>query len=396
MNICGIVSEYNPFHSGHEKHIALTREKTRADIIVCAMSGNYVQRGEPAVFDKWTRTVCALKCGADAVIELPLLSAVQSAEGFALGGVAALAAAGASALCFGCETDDIALLTRTAQTLSAETADYKEALKKQLRQGLSFPKARIQAAFPDEPEDISMPNAILGIEYIKNILKNELDIKPYAIKRVGQDYHSTDIAASFASATAVRSAISSGDYESAYKAMPKACAAYVKQTIGDGFMPVTPDAFDRELLYALRRGGREYIASLPDVSEGLENRIYEASGRCSTRAELIKRIKTKRYAYTRISRILLCALLGITKEMISEHNRHSAEYIRVLGVKSRDILSTLSHSSSVPLIMGSVAGSPYKNVDINASDIYALSQKAEPFRCVARDLTEKLIILEDA
>lgn len=396
MVICGIVSEYNPFHKGHEKHIALTREKTGADMVICAMSGNFVQRGEPAVFDKWTRAACALIGGADAVIELPLLCAVQSAEGFAAGGVGVLAAAGAGVISFGCETDDIALLERIAQMLSSETEDYKEELKRHLSLGLSFPKARMKAAFRGESEDLFLPNAILGIEYIKAILKNKLDIKPFAVKRIGQDYHSSDIAAPYASATAIRGAIDGSDFKSVYKAMPEACADYVRQSIDAGLAPVMPYRFDRELLFALRRGGREYIASLPDVSEGLENRIYDAADSCGSRAKLIGRVKTKRYTYTRISRILLCALLGVTKKMIEEHNNLGARYIRILGVKNRDILSYLSRSSSVPLITGSVAGSQYDAADISASDIYALSQNSAPFSCVSRDLTEKLIVLEDA
>jgi predicted nucleotidyltransferase len=396
MVICGIVSEYNPFHKGHEKHIALTREKTGADMVICAMSGNFVQRGEPAVFDKWTRAACALLGGADAVIELPLLSAIQSAEGFASGGVCVLAAAGADSISFGCETDDIALLERIAQTLSAETDDYKEELKRLLKEGLSFPKARMMAAFQGESEDLLLPNAILGIEYIKAILRNKLKMKPYAIKRIGEDYHSTDIAAPYASATAIRRAIEGVDFNAAYNAMPEACTDYVRQSIDAGLLPVMPQCFDKELLYALRRGGREYIASLPDVSEGLENRIYDAVDSCGSRAELIAKVKTKRYTYTRISRILLCALLGITKKMIEDHNSRDVGYIRILGVRNRDVLSRLSRSSSVPLITGSVSGSQYNAADLRASDIYSLSQKAAPFRCVARDLTEKLIILEDA
>lgn len=393
MSICGIISEYNPFHLGHEKHIALSRGKTGADMIVCAMSGSFVQRGEPAIFDKWTRTVCALQGGADAVVELPLLYALQSAEGFASGGVSLLAAAGANSLSFGCETDDIASLMRIAERLSDESGDYKQALKQQLHKGVSFPKARMNAAFPGESDEFSMPNAILGIEYIKAILKCKPDITPYAVKREGAGYHSTDIAEALPSATAVRKAIAENDPAPAFAAMPQACAGYLRRKMDDGLLPVTPGAFDRELLYALRRGGKEYIASLPDVSEGLENRIYDAAAECSTRLELIEHIKTKRYAYTRISRILLCALLGVTKGMVNERNKHDISYIRVLGVKNKDVLSALSRSSRVPVITGAVASSSYESIDMKASDIYALSQRTPPFSNVARDLTEKLIIL---
>jgi hypothetical protein len=145
-------------------------------------------------------------------------------------------------------------------------------------------------------------------------------------------------------------------------------------------------------MFRLRRGGREYIRTLPDVSEGLENRIYEAASQYNTRDELIAKVKTKRYAYTRISRILLCALLGITKDMVEEQNSKGIGYVRVLGARSKDVLSALSESCRVPLIAGSVASTPYCDIDIKASDVYALSQNKKPFCNVARDFTERLII----
>ncbi len=395
MRFCGIVSEYNPFHNGHALHIALSREKTGADYIICVMSGSFVQRGEPAIFDKWTRAACALLCGADAVIELPLLYAVQSAEGFASGGVAVLEAAGAKAISFGCETDDIEALSDAAERLNDETGDYKRALKEHLQSGLSFPKARMKAAYPETPDEFCMPNAILAIEYMRAVKNSSCNITPYAIQRVGEGYHSEDIGASLASATAIRKAFKQGHGESALSAMPEACAEYISKRLEEGLIPVMPSRFDRELMFGLRRGGREYIKTLPDVSEGLENRIYDAASQCYTREELIASIKTKRYTYTRISRILLYALLGITKDMVEKQNTKSVEYIRVLGARSKDVLSALSSVSRVPVIAGSVASTAYEDIDIKASDVYALSQSVKPFSNVARDYTEKLIIADE-
>lgn len=394
MRICGIISEYNPFHNGHEAHISLTREKTKSELIVCAMSGDFVQRGEPAIFDKWIRAHCALKCGADAVIELPILYATQSAEGFAKGGVALLDAAGADTLSFGCETDDIESLIRTAQKLANETDEFKDILKAHLDGGLSFPKARMMAAFPEERVELSMPNAILGIEYIKAIIKSKSDIAPVAIKRAGQGYHSDDIDAPLASATAIRSALKQGEAEKALNAMPDACSLYISRALSNGFMPVTADFFEKELIFLLRSRGKEYIRSLPDVSEGLENRIYDAALRCGAREELISRIKTKRYTYTRISRILLYALLGITADMINKRNACAIDHIRVLGVKNEDVLKELSKKSGIPLVTGSAAASQYEDIDVKASNVYALSQKTAPYCLAERDFTEKLIITD--
>jgi len=392
MRICGIISEYNPFHLGHEEHIRKAREKTGADIIICAMSGNFTQRGEPAIFDKWIRTRCALLCGADAVIELPLLTAVQSAEGFASGGVSVIDAAGADFLCFGSETDDKELLESIAAGLSEETAGFKKLLKESLGSGDSFPKARMKAAFPDAPE-AACPNAILGIEYIKAIKRSGSSLKPFAVKRVGGAYHSEDMDSPFPSATAIRKAFREGKSSGAFGAMPAGCAQTIERALSEGLRPVFPGVFDRELLYAIRRGGPGYLRTLHDVSEGLENRIYKAAETANGRDELIKAVKTKRYAYTRISRVLLYALLGITKEMVAEHNARGTAFLRVLGVRGERVLSILSRVSKAPLICGSAASSGYPGTDIAASDIYALSQDSPPFRNLKRDLTEKLIVV---
>ena len=393
MRICGIIAEYNPFHNGHEKHIQLTRKRTGADLIVCVMSGNFVQRGEPAVFDKWLRTACALAGGADAVIELPLLYATQSAEGFAAGGVKILDALGAHAISFGAETDDARLLTNVAKTLSTESSEFRQSLKNHLDSGLSFPKARMKAAFPDAPDEINMPNAILGIEYVKAIFSTQSKLTPYVIKRVGEDYHSDQIHSFFSSATAIRKALAEQNFEQAYNAMPRACVPPIRQAINNGLSPVFPDAYDRELLYILRQRGPKYIKTLHDVTEGLENRIYEASKTCGTRIQLIEKIKTKRYTYTRISRILLYALLGITKDIIAGANGAPIDHVRVLGVREPGVLSTLSKTCTVPIISGSAAASPYPGIDAAASDVYALTQKTLPYFAAARDYTEKLILL---
>ncbi len=387
MYIYGIIAEYNPFHRGHERQIALTRQNND-DLIVCAMSGGFVQRGEPAIFDKWTRAACALLCGADAVIELPLLSAIQSAQGFATGGVNTLAATGATHLSFGCETDDIAMLERLASTLSHEDAAYKHALKNHLSKGHSFPRARMNAA--DAPEIASMPGALLGIEYLKAINAYHPHIIPHVVKREGAAYHSADIGEYLPSATAIRAAFAATDTEKALAAMPDACADYLRTQINAGLKPAFADTFDNALLTTLRLKGRDYIAYLPDVSEGLENRIYDAALKCATRSELISRVKTKRYTYARISRILLCALLGITREMIEAANMTPVSHIRVLGAKSPEVMSKLAAASKVPLV--TTAAPPYPDIDIAATGVWALTQTAPPFCDANRDYTQRLLV----
>lgn len=390
MIICGIIVEYNPFHNGHEIHIEKTRKKTGADLIVCVMSGNFVQRGEPAVFDKWSRAMCACKCGADAVIELPFLSAVQSAEGFAAGGVKILDAIGADFISFGCETTDLDAISALAQTLAKEPRKYKRALRENLSQGMSFPKARMNAALEDAPQALKMPNAILATEYIKAIIRRKSKLKPIAIKRVGQSYHSDDISTTLSSASAIRSAMQANRLAEAFASMPSACAQIIKEQLLAGLVPVFPGSFDKQLLYRLRVGGVAYIKTLHEVSEGLQNRIYAAAKTATTRSELIDAIKTKRYTYTRISRILLYALFGVTREMVMRHNRKKVNHVHVLGVADKNVMSALSASSKVPLVTGKSA--QYCDMDLTATAVYSLTQKTQPFCDTARDFTQRLII----
>lgn len=389
MRICGIVAEYNPFHSGHAHHIILSRRVTGADIIVCAMSGSYVQRGEPAILDKWTRAACAIAGGADAVIELPMLFAIQSAEGFSAGGVRTLAAAGCTDLCFGCETDNLSLLSNIAQTVAEEDDAFSDRLKSHLAAGSSFARARALAA--DAPEVTSMPGAILGVEYLKAINQYAPSIIPHVVKREGAGYHSPDISAYLPSATAIRRALAEGCIADALAAMPSDCASIVRTAFTDGLSPVYPNAFDAALVHTLRLRGVKYIEQLPDVTEGLENRIYAAALQCNTREEIIARVKTKRYAYSRISRILLCALLGITRDMISAYNAAPISHIRVLAARDSSVMSALSGAAAVPLVT-SAASPLYPAIDAASTGVWALTQTKPPYNVADRDFTQRLLI----
>jgi predicted nucleotidyltransferase len=389
MRICGIVAEYNPFHRGHARHIEKIRRTAGDVLVICAMSGSFVQRGEPGIFDKWTRASCAIAGGADVIIELPLLTAIQSAEGFASGGVKLLAAAGATDLSFGCETDNLAMLSGIARTVAHESDAYRTLLAQHLAQGHSFARARASAA--DVPDVAAMPGAILGIEYLKAIQKDFPHITPHVVLREGAAYHSDDIGEYLPSATAIRRALASGQTEQALAAMPEVCSGIVSNALSAGLRPVFADAFDAALLHTLRLRGVSYIASLPDVSEGLENRIFDAVQVCQTREELITRVKTKRYTYTRISRILLFALLGITREMVSLHNVSPASHIRVLAVRDTSIMSSLANAASIPIVT-SAASPLYPAIDAAATGVWALSQTAPPFCIADRDFTQRLLI----
>ena len=211
-------------------------------------------------------------------------------------------------------------------------------MSQRLAEGHSFARARRSCGHPDIA---SMPGAILGVEYLKPSAAASR-ISRRIVAAPGRGYHSDDINAHLPSATAIRKALAEGQTEQALAAMPERCADIVRRALSEGLRPVFPHTFDAALLHTLRLRGASYIASLPDVSEGLENRIFSAAQNCRTREELIQSVKTKRYAYARISRILLCALLGVTKEMVSAHNAAPAAYVRVLAVRDASVMSALA------------------------------------------------------
>jgi predicted nucleotidyltransferase len=400
MNICGIISEYNPFHHGHAYHLQKTRTLTDADAVVCVMSGNFTQRGEPAILDKWIRAEAALAAGADIVIELPVLGALQSAEGFALCGVSILNGIGAQMISFGSETKDISLLQKTADLLAKEPLEYKKSLRVYLDEGVSYPAARAKAVAgllglsDHEYEIVSSSNAILAIEYLKAMIKTQSAMQPLLVERKGSAYCEQNLQGKFSSATAVRREIEAFGFTGPLaETMPdEACQVYEKH-LAAGALPVFSESFCDMLLYALRMGGPGYIRSLYDAGEGLENRIYEAACRSASVESLLAMVKTRRYTRTRLSRILMYALLGITREAVLSFNSRPP-YARVLGIR-RGAETTLAHicrQSTLPIVTRPAqAEGELIRFDVLASDIYALTQKQKPYQTARRDFTEKLI-----
>ena len=265
MTIAGIIAEYNPFHNGHAWHVAETRRRTGCDYIVVCMAGHFTQRGEPARWSKWARARMALACGVDAVFELPALFAVRTADAFARGGAGVLGGLGCDVLSFGSETEDMALLKRLADLRSVEPQALADAIRANLDAGMSHAKARgeaVTAQLGVEPEAVNRPNLILAAEYLRAIGEGGYALRPVAIGRRG-DYHD-DAVGAFASAGAIRAALDRGESAAARAAMP---------------VWMEPDALhpmDDLLLHALRGMGLERLAQLPDVSEGLEHRLYAA------------------------------------------------------------------------------------------------------------------------
>ena len=356
MRVVGIIAEYNPLHNGHIYHMEQAKALTGAEYCVVVMSGNFVQRGEPACTDKFTRTEWALKAGADAVIELPSVFAVASAERFAIGGVRTLFGTGVvTDLAFGCEETDVSTLYQLSDIIVSEPPAFKSALHNHLKLGKSYPRARFEAladyGVPDAMlEAIVQPNNILAIEYLQAIHAYAPTIRPLPITRIVNQYHSETLSGEYSSATAIRHALIEGNRE-VLSAMPSFVGgplAYDEQFL------ITQESVGALLLYALRRMQPEEIAHIPDVGEGFENVLYKAARNARSIGEFYDAVKSKRYTMARVKRIAVSALLGVTAEQVHATVR-SAEgsYLRVLGFKrtARTLLSQIGRYKRAPMIL---------------------------------------------
>ena len=405
--ILGIICEYNPFHYGHLYHIEKSKSLIHPDYTVAIMSGNFTQRGDVAFFDKWSRAEMALNNGVDLVIELPLVYSISSAENYALGAIKILQSLGMNTtLSFGSECGDIDILYEIADVLVSEPPEYLSILKHELANGISFPKAREHAVLMylnnirRYANILSSPNNILAIEYIKAIMKNKYKIRPITIKRNGPDYNDLNLSSKYASASAIRHAILNNT--SIKKHVPESTLEIIKNKIANSEVVYGITKYEQLIIYKLRTMSVQDIAMLPDVSEGLENKIKKASDSCNTIDELIDKVKSKRYTQTRINRILLYALLNISKKDI-EDSYKQVPYIRVLGIndKGKELIGKLVAKNKKTHIITSPKkflknnkNKLLKNMlekDIFASNIYTLGYSKNSKANL--DYTNKLITL---
>ena len=367
MKVVGLIAEYNPFHNGHQFHIEQAKTLTGADYAVVVMSGDFVQRGEPAIMPKHLRAKSALQCDADLVIELPVSYATGSAEQFAFGAVSMLEKLGViDTICFGSECGDIAILSDIAGILTTESDEYKASLQKHLRTGVSFPVARemaIKELFPDKNYDqiLGEPNNILGIEYIKALLKLNSNIKPYTITRKGSNYHDENLSEKFSSASAIRNAVKSNSLDELKEQVPE-------NTWKNLHTPIYPNDFSLLLKYRLLNETKESLCEYTDVSEELANRIYNRRNEFVTFEQFCKLLKTKELTYARISRALLHILLKCKKSDIND-----ISYARVLGfhTDSTEVMTEIKKRGCISLVTKlSAFEHPMIERDIYASHIY--------------------------
>lgn len=366
MTVFGIICEYNPLHLGHQKQLAQIRREHPGCAIVCMMSGNFVQRGKPAIIGKNARAKAALMCGADLVLELPVTASLASAERFASEGVRLLGSF-CTHLCFGAETADKESLMRTAQALLSE--EFKAALREELDKGLSFPAARQAAlkAMGLDEEIVSRPNDILAVEYCKAILAQGscMDIMP--IERCG-DYHDATADRENPSATAVRLLMeSSGNWQ---KYLPEAAAECFT-----GEQLHCLEAGERAVLARLRTMTEEEFAALPYGSEGLWRKLMHAARQENTLEQILCAVKSKRYTRTRLDRMVLCAFLGLTEQDLSA----PAPYARVLALNDtgREVLKNARQAGLYPNA-GDRLSHPFEAIEQRCDSLYGLFCEGSP------------------
>lgn len=359
MRIIGIICEYNPLHLGHRKQFDRIREAFGPECaIVCAMSGNFVQRGAPSILDKSLRAQAAITCGADLVLELPVTTSLSSAEGFAAGGVRILSRL-CDTLCFGAETAKADLLLNTAQALLGDA--FPPLLRKELDKGRSFPATRQAALEALGLPVLSQPNDILAVEYCKAILTQGSAMTPFPMVRQGS-YHAQAPDPENPSATALRSLMLTGGSWEAY--VPEAA-----KSIFSGASLHTLAAGERAVLARLRTMTDEEFEILPYGSEGLYRKLMHACRRETTLEDILTAAKSKRYTRTRLDRMVMCAFLGITKEALEAE----IPYTRVLALndRGRAILKE-AKKTSLYLNAGERSDHPYWELEQRAGNLYGL------------------------
>ena len=382
MNAAGIIVEYNPLHMGHVHLLRETRRILGEDtVILCCMSGDFVQRGDFALLRRQARAKAAVQSGADLVLELPLPWAVSSAEGFARGAVETLLSTNVlTHLAFGSECGDGAALQRVAAALQSE--EFPALLRQELKVGDSFAAARERSVgkrlSPEDAALLQSPNNILGIEYCKALLDCKSTVEPLTIRRVGAAHDAKEAQGTIASASAIRTLLKEGEKERALSLMaPAMKEAYLEEKAA-GRAPVLWQNSERAILARLRSMRREDFAALDQGKEGLYNRLYEASRTAAGVEELLAAAKTKRYAYARLRRMVLWAYLGLKPAEIPQH----PVYLRPLAMndRGRAVLAKMRKEAALPILtkpadvrrLGPEAQRLFA-MEAAAADLYSLS-----------------------
>ncbi len=373
-NFCGIICEFNPLHFGHQAILTAARQ---IGPVVCVMSGNFVQRGEPALLDKWSRTRLALQSGADLVLELPLPWACAGAEAFAFGAVKTLSALGLSgSLLFGSECGDAPLLMQVAETLlsPAFASRLSSAMKTEKKSFAAVREEVMRCSFnPAFAAVLRQPNNILGTEYCKAVLKTNAPLTPCSLARVGAGHDKQAAAGQFMSASEIRQKILSN--EPLTGCVPQSTLSLLHQLFDAKTAPHSITLLERSILSRLRSMTAEEFAALPEIGEGLEFKLFQSVKKAVSLEELYRLVKSKRYSHARIRRIIMRAYLGITADLPQE-----PAYLRVLGMNASGAALLKNAVPTLPLAVRSsdfqaIGGDALRlfAAEAHADDLYALS-----------------------
>lgn len=372
MKSAGIIVEYNPMHNGHLHHLNETKNKTGADVIVAVMSGNFLQRGEPAILPKYVRTEIALQQGVDIVIELPYPFATQKAETFANGAVSILEVLKIDQLCFGSEsgnTNDLKILSlQNKQSIDKN-------IKSEMKKGVSYPTA-VSSILSNSNlnTDISLPNNILGMHYIDAIERQHSKIIPMTIPRIGANYHDETFVGQFASATSIRNSIIFGEksFEEISTVVPRYTLDVMEQYYHANSLFHHWELYFHLLQYQVLSSTNSMLKEIYEAEEGLENRLISAMTKSNSFKELMMNLKTKRYTWNRLQRLCLHTLLQVTKEEMKDSS-YAVPYIRLLGMTTngQKYLSSIKKNLQVPIVANAKSLShPFIELEKKATAVY--------------------------
>ncbi len=400
MKTLGIIAEYNPLHNGHHHHLQISQKKTEASRTVIVMSSTFMQRGEPAICDKWSRAEMAICAGADLVLELPLPFACASADYFARGAVSILAAAGCTHLAFGAEHPDLGQLTTIARYIEKEPPPFNHKLRHFLDKGHSFPRARslaLQKTLDLNPELISNPNNILAVEYIRTIERKSLPLQPVAVPRQGAPYHGTILSGQIASATAIRHHLQKKrGLEKLADFMPESALQILRRELERGNAPVFPGYLGPAVLARLRVAEEQDIANYPEVAPGLDNRLIQKAREASDWSDLLEKAGARCFVRTRLQRILIYLLLDLTRDFQEKIKYPEPPlYFRPLAFnqKGKEILHDLKEKERMPLITRPAWRNRPRvpeiqhllDLEVRATDLWALQVPNPAWRRGGRD-----------
>ena len=396
-----IIAEYNPFHNGHLYQIKKAKEITGAENVIVIMSGNFTQRGDTSLINKFEKTKIALQNEVNMVIELPVIYSISSAENFALGAIKIINQLKVDYLVFGIEEENIEKLEEISEILVNENQNFKIKLKENLKKGKSYPKSREEAILKvlsgeNVKKIINKPNNILAIEYLKILKKIKSNIKPIGIKRNIVEHNSQKSKKNFASGTYIRKLFNENKFDEIKKLVPKKSYKILKEQYNQKTYVSSLEEFSDIIIYKIRTMTLKQLKNIPEILEGLENKLKKIAGESKTTTEIIEKLSNKRYTKTRISRILTYILLEITKEQMQK-SKEIIPYIRVLGTNKVDLLKEIE----LKKIITSLKKYEKINKDENLKELLEIDKKATNIYTIKYkktsksnlDYTEKFIII---